>query len=189
MESLHCDARFQALSCSLFQQCLWSKSNFQSPTIILHGHALSDRELVGDLCFFQRSHFEYFHLLSRFVLSILLLATTPAKSSDPSSSCRDFMASIRLEVLQKRSLKSSKLIKALGLDVLFTALCHFKNDTFFDWARTILNVPGHTRELRLLGTRLVMTDDADNIKALMSTQVGWCSQPNLSNVPTDCNME
>ena len=63
------------------------------------------------------------------------------------------------------------LIESPGLDILLAALRHFKDDTFFDWVRTILNVPGHTVELRLLGTRLVMTDDADNIKALMSTQV------------------
>ena len=71
------------------------------------------------------------------------------------------------------------LTKGLGLDLLLIALNHFRHDTFFDWVRSVLNVPGHTVELRLLGTRLVMTDEADNIKALMSTQV-W-----RTHVPID----
>ena len=34
---------------------------------------------------------------------------------------------------------------------------------------------GHTMELRMLGTRLVMTDDPENIKAIQDTQVSESS--------------
>ena len=72
---------------------------------------------------------------------------------------------------RRRPAAGQILTEGPGLDILVAALKHFRHDTFFDWVRSVLNVPGHTVELRFLGTRLVMTDDADNIKALMSTQV------------------
>jgi hypothetical protein len=41
----------------------------------------------------------------------------------------------------------------------------------FEWTREILEVPGRTVELYMMGTRLVLTDEPENLKAIMSTQV------------------
>lgn len=58
----------------------------------------------------------------------------------------------------------------LGLDVLITAVKRIHADQFFEWGREILNVPGRTVELSMLGISIVMTDDPNNIKAILSTK-------------------
>ena len=58
-----------------------------------------------------------------------------------------------------------------GLDVLVTAINRLRKDTFIEWTRGILDVPGHTVELRALGIELIITDNPDNIKAVLSTKV------------------
>ena len=42
---------------------------------------------------------------------------------------------------------------------------------FFDWTRQILDVPGRTVSLNMLGIKTLMTDNPDNIKAILSTKV------------------
>ncbi len=44
---------------------------------------------------------------------------------------------------------------------------------FFEWSRQILNVPGRTVRLNMLGIEVLMTDNADNTKAILSTKVSW----------------
>jgi hypothetical protein len=58
------------------------------------------------------------------------------------------------------------------LDVLVTAIKRLRADQFFEWSREVLNVPGHTVELSMLGVSIFMTDDPDNTKAILSTKVG-----------------
>ena len=41
---------------------------------------------------------------------------------------------------------------------------------FYHWTKEMLEEHNHTTELRMLGTRLVMTDDPENIKAIQDTQ-------------------
>src|SRR5882757_3447765 len=40
-----------------------------------------------------------------------------------------------------------------------------------EWTQTLLERPGRTLEFYLCGTRLIMTNDCENVKAIMSTQV------------------
>lgn len=46
---------------------------------------------------------------------------------------------------------------------------------FYHWTKDLLEKNNHTMELRMLGTRLIMTDDAENIKAIQDTQVQSCT--------------
>jgi len=66
----------------------------------------------------------------------------------------------------------TKLTPLSGLDVLVTAAKRIHADQFFEWGREILNVPGRTVELSMLGISIVMTDDPSNIKAILSTKTG-----------------
>lgn len=43
---------------------------------------------------------------------------------------------------------------------------------FVNYGWEILNVPGRTVELNLLGRRIIVTDNSKNIKAVMLSQVG-----------------
>jgi len=43
--------------------------------------------------------------------------------------------------------------------------------TFFEYTREILDVPGRTVQLNMLGGGLVLTDEPENIKAVMLTKV------------------
>ena len=54
---------------------------------------------------------------------------------------------------------------------MFTAIHRLTSFQFFEWTREILQVPGRTVEFHMLGTRLVVTDEPENVKAIMSTQV------------------
>lgn len=42
---------------------------------------------------------------------------------------------------------------------------------FFEWSHQILNVPGQTVRLNMLGIEVLMTDNTDNTKAILSTKV------------------
>ncbi|KAI9820042.1 MAG: hypothetical protein M1827_006613 [Pycnora praestabilis] len=77
--------------------------------------------------------------------------------------------------LSRTIFKSKYLVKApnvhvLGLDLIIKALRLMHSHQFFEWSRNLLNVPGRTTELHMLSVRLIMTDDVENIKAIMSTQ-------------------
>lgn len=49
---------------------------------------------------------------------------------------------------------------------------NIRNNTLLEWTQDILDVPGRTVDLPLVGSSIVITDNIDNIKAVMSTQVG-----------------
>jgi hypothetical protein len=57
------------------------------------------------------------------------------------------------------------------MDLMVSAFRHLTSFQFFEWTREILQVPGRTVELHMMGTRLILTDEPDNVKAIMSTQV------------------
>jgi hypothetical protein len=45
--------------------------------------------------------------------------------------------------------------------------------TFFEYTREILDVPGRTVQLNMLGGGPVLTDEPENIKAVMLTKVSY----------------
>lgn len=59
-----------------------------------------------------------------------------------------------------------------GVDLLFTALSRLRNHDFFPWSRQILDVPGRTVSMNFLGTKVLLTDDPENAKAVLATKVG-----------------
>lgn len=60
----------------------------------------------------------------------------------------------------------------LGIDLFVTAINRILSYDFFEWTRQILNVPGRTVRLNMLGIEVLMTDDSENTKAILSTKVG-----------------
>ncbi|KAL8383727.1 hypothetical protein RB599_006187 [Gaeumannomyces hyphopodioides] len=65
-------------------------------------------------------------------------------------------------------------VAPLGLDLAVYSMYRFLRFTFFELINTWCDaVPGHTVELRMLGTSLLFTDEPANIKAIMSTE--WSS--------------
>jgi hypothetical protein len=63
------------------------------------------------------------------------------------------------------------LLIYLGLDLMFAAFHSMKSHQFFEWTRDILQLAGHTAELHMMGVRLVLTDEPENVKCIMSTKV------------------
>jgi hypothetical protein len=62
-------------------------------------------------------------------------------------------------------------LTVIGLDLTVSLIRSLINFQLIEWTREILKDAGHTVELHLIGTRLLMTDDPENFKAIMSTQV------------------
>lgn len=54
---------------------------------------------------------------------------------------------------------------------MYRAFQHMRNHTLYEWTNEILQVPGRTVELNLMGSRMVLTDNPENVKTIMSTQV------------------
>lgn len=67
--------------------------------------------------------------------------------------------------------ENRKTNKSLGLDLMWRVVSHLRSCTFFDYTREILDVPGRTVQLNMLGSKAVLTDEPENIKAVMFTQV------------------
>jgi hypothetical protein len=63
------------------------------------------------------------------------------------------------------------------MDTLYKLVRNMRQDTFFEFTRQVLDTPGRTVELDVLGRRLLMTDHVDNIKAVQFTQVKKDSVP------------
>jgi hypothetical protein len=58
-------------------------------------------------------------------------------------------------------------------------------DQFFEWGRQVLDVPGRTIELRMLGLSIIMTDNPANVKTVLSTKVGIHMHIALSSQDTN----
>ena len=69
------------------------------------------------------------------------------------------------------SLQIRGLTANLGVDLFAKATNRLLKDDFFNWTREILDVPGRTVGLRMLGAEVLMTDNTDNIRTILSTKV------------------
>lgn len=58
-----------------------------------------------------------------------------------------------------------------GIDLLATAISKLFNNDFFAWSRQILDNPGRTVSLNMLGVIVLVTDEPENTKAVLSTKV------------------
>lgn len=58
-----------------------------------------------------------------------------------------------------------------GIDLLATAINRIYHNDFFDWSRQILDCPGRTVSLNMLGVKVLMTDQPENAKTILSTKV------------------
>ena len=67
--------------------------------------------------------------------------------------------------------RAESLTLSAGLDLFATAISRIFSHDFFAWTRQILDVPGRTVSLNLLGVKVLMTDDPENTKAVLSTKV------------------
>ncbi|KAL8877671.1 MAG: hypothetical protein Q9198_004357 [Flavoplaca austrocitrina] len=75
--------------------------------------------------------------------------------------------------LSTRSSKSAPSVPywaPFGIDLFVTAINRIYSHDFFAWTRQILDVPGRTVSMNLLGIKLLMTDDPENTKAVLSTK-------------------
>ena len=71
-----------------------------------------------------------------------------------------------------------------GIDLLVTAINKLVNNDFFAWSREILDNPGRTVSLNMLGVNVLVTDEPENTKAVLSTKVSWCdaASTNLTDI-------
>jgi hypothetical protein len=58
-----------------------------------------------------------------------------------------------------------------GFGITLDLVHHLSANTVLEWHRKILCVPGRTVEVRMVGMSMIMTDNIENIRAIMSTQV------------------
>ncbi len=70
-----------------------------------------------------------------------------------------------------------------GIDLFATAINRIYHNDFFAWTRQILDCPGRTVSLNMLGVKVLMTDQPENTKTILSTKVSvsgssqkWCLQ-------------
>ena len=57
-----------------------------------------------------------------------------------------------------------------GLDIILTIWVKLAKNQFIEYCRNVLDVPGHTVILPILNTPIIVTEDTDNIRAVMSSQ-------------------
>ncbi|KAF2651293.1 cytochrome P450 [Lophiostoma macrostomum CBS 122681] len=58
----------------------------------------------------------------------------------------------------------------LGFGVALQIVKNLRTNTVLEWTRETLNVPGRTVEVPMPGTNMIMTDDVENIRAVIATQ-------------------
>jgi hypothetical protein len=63
---------------------------------------------------------------------------------------------------------------------MYRAFQHMRNHNLYEWTNEILQVPGRTVELNLMGSRMILTDNPENVKTIMSTQVRLSTSKSLS---------
>ena len=73
-------------------------------------------------------------------------------------------------------LQAKRYAYLLGIDLLATAIRKLVDCDFFAWSRQILDVPGRTVSLNMLGVSVLVTDSPENTKAVLSTKVGAPTQ-------------
>ncbi|KAK5997935.1 Cytochrome P450 monooxygenase ascH [Cladobotryum mycophilum] len=60
--------------------------------------------------------------------------------------------------------------KSFGLNIIIPMFIAVLKHRFYHWTKDLLQKHNHTAELRMLGQKLVLTDDPENIKAIQDTQ-------------------
>ncbi|KAE9963424.1 hypothetical protein BLS_009313 [Venturia inaequalis] len=58
----------------------------------------------------------------------------------------------------------------LGIDLAWQAFRALSGHMFYDWTRSLADKYGRTYEMQMMGMRLIVTDEPQNIKAIMSSQ-------------------
>ncbi|KAH8889464.1 cytochrome P450 [Thozetella sp. PMI_491] len=58
----------------------------------------------------------------------------------------------------------------LGLDLTWRVITHMKQCTFIDYTRELLRVPGRTVELKMTGSRLILSDHPENMRTIMMSR-------------------
>jgi hypothetical protein len=59
----------------------------------------------------------------------------------------------------------------IGFGVSLQLIRRLRTNSVLEWNQKILNVPGRTVEIHMVGVSMIMTDNVENIRAIMSTQV------------------
>lgn len=57
-----------------------------------------------------------------------------------------------------------------GVDIAIGMFRAFAKYRFWHWTKHLLDQNNHTLEVRMLGARMILTDDPENIKAILDTQ-------------------
>lgn len=72
-----------------------------------------------------------------------------------------------------------------GMDLAYTSLKEMNANHYFEYTREFLNhTAGRTVEFNMLGNRMIMTDNPENIKEMMHTQVSTRVKPdNIFDLP------
>lgn len=66
---------------------------------------------------------------------------------------------------------SQLTLATLGIDLAFEGLYHLANHSFYDWVVSFMTKYGRTIELDLVGKRLLITDEPENVRSIMYSQV------------------
>ncbi len=74
-------------------------------------------------------------------------------------------------LLSSTTSSSNPLILKTGLDLVCHLVWRLWQHDFVNYGWEILDVPGRTVELNLLSRRIIITDNPENIKAVMLSQV------------------
>lgn len=59
----------------------------------------------------------------------------------------------------------------VGIRTLSSILRQLKCNRFTEWITDVLNVPSHTAEMNIFGTRFILTEEPENLKAIFTNQV------------------
>uniref|UniRef100_A0A093XYC9 Cytochrome P450 n=1 Tax=Talaromyces marneffei PM1 TaxID=1077442 RepID=A0A093XYC9_TALMA len=67
----------------------------------------------------------------------------------------------------------------LGLTTLSSILRHLKSNRFTEWIIDVLSVPGHTAEMNIFGTRFILTEEPENLKAIFTNQIAGIKESDI----------
>jgi hypothetical protein len=114
----------------------------------------------------------YINLVLLFFVTLLLKINTKRKRLANLGKCAPTVRSvIPFGTSNRKPSINCQLTLYRGLDVLIRAVKQIHADQFFEWGREILDVPGRTVELRMLGLSIIMTDNPANVKTVLSAKV------------------
>lgn len=71
----------------------------------------------------------------------------------------------------RRKKKHGCILNQPGIFTLQTIIKHLRQNHFYEWMTACLDRPGHTAEMTIFGTRYILTEEPENIKAIFTSQV------------------